>query len=141
MEAPKYIFCVNNPSDTEKYINYYYTERGFIDLNSKISSSNPPSLNQEIAESLITALHRPQNKAKDSFCSKKEDGVSEEYIIDEFISKKDSSGFRNILINTIIKSRIKNTSKPITSLGIFFAKIIKKKLMVNKADIILTISL
>jgi hypothetical protein len=102
MEAPKYIFCVNNPSDTEKYINYYYTERGFIDLNSKIPSSNPPSLNQEIAESLITALRRPQNKAKDSFCSKKEDGVSEEYIIDEFISKRDSSGFRNILINTII---------------------------------------
>jgi hypothetical protein len=102
MEAPKYIFCVNNPSDTEKYINYYYTDRGFIDLNSKIPTSNPPSLNEEIAESLITALRRPQNKAKDSFCSKKEDGVSEEYIIDEFIGKRDSSGFRNILINTII---------------------------------------
>jgi hypothetical protein len=102
MTTAKYIFCVDNPTDPEKFINYYYVDREFINLNSTISTSSPPSLEQEVAESLISALRMPQNKAKDSFCSKKEEGVSEEYIIDEFISKKKSNGSRNILINTVI---------------------------------------
>jgi hypothetical protein len=102
MTTAKYIFCVDNPTDTEKFINYYYVDREFINLNSTISTSSPPSLEQEVAESLISALRMPQNKAKDSFCSKKEEGVDEEYIIDEFISKPNSTGSRNILINTII---------------------------------------
>lgn len=71
MTTAKYIFCVDNPTDTEKFINYYYVDREFINLNSTISTSSPPSLEQEVAESLISALRMPQNKAKDSFCSKK----------------------------------------------------------------------
>jgi len=102
MTTAKYIFCVDNPTDPEKFINYYYVDREFINLNSTISTSSPPSLEQEVAESLISALRMPQNKAKDSFCSKKGEGVSEEYIIDEFISKPNSTGSRNILINTVI---------------------------------------
>ena len=102
MKPGRYIFCVDEPTDTEKYINYFYTDREFISLNSTIQSSSPPSLEQEIAESLITSLRMPQNKSKDSFCSKNEEGVSEEYIIDEFIGKKNASGTRKILINTII---------------------------------------
>jgi len=44
----------------------------------------------------------PQNAVKDSFCSKKEEGVNEGYILDEFISKKKAPGNRKVLINTII---------------------------------------
>lgn len=88
MKPGRYIFCVDDPTDTEKYINYFYTDREFTSLNSTIRNSNPPSIEQNIAESLITSLRMPQNKSRDSFCSKNEEGVSEEYIIDEFISKK-----------------------------------------------------
>jgi hypothetical protein len=102
MKPGRYIFCVDDPTDTERYINYFYTDREFTSLNSTIRSSSPPSIEQEIAESLITSLRMPQNKSKDSFCSKNKEGVSEEYIIDKFISKKDASGTRKILINTII---------------------------------------
>jgi len=102
MNPGRYIFEVDHPTDTEKYINFYYVDKGFTILNSTIPSTSPPSLEQEVAESLIRSLRLPQNKAKDSFCSKNEEGVSEEYIIDEFISRKNAAGSRNILINTII---------------------------------------
>ena len=102
MNSGRYIFEVDQPTDTERYINFYYVDKGFTSLNSTIPSSSPPSLEQTIAESLLKSLRMPQNEAKDSFCSKNEEGVSEEYIIDEFISKKNASGSRNILINTII---------------------------------------
>lgn len=102
MKPGRYIFCVDDPTDTERYINYFYTDREFTNLNNTIRSSSPPNIEQEIAESLITSLRMPQNKSRDSFCSKNEEGVSEEYIIDEFISKKKPDGTRKILINTII---------------------------------------
>lgn len=102
MKPGRYIFCVDNPTDTERYINYFYTDREFTSLNNTIRNSSPPSIEQNIAESLVTSLRMPQNKSRDSFCSKKEKGVSEEYIIEKFISKKDASGARKILINTII---------------------------------------
>ncbi len=101
MEPGRYVFCVDEDYSPAGNINMYYIDRGFTSLNSKIPK-NASSLEQETADALIKSVLTPQNAAIDSFCSKNEEGVNEEYIVNEFIKDSKSINFRKILINTII---------------------------------------
>lgn len=101
MEPGRYVFRVDEDYSPAGNINMYYIDRGFTSLNSKIPK-NASSLEQETADALIKSVLTPQNAAIDSFCSKNEEGVNEEYIVNEFIKDSKSINFRKILINTII---------------------------------------
>lgn len=104
----RYIFCVDNNDSAAGRINSYYTNNDyhpatpFIPLKSIIPITDPPSLEQQIANLFITSILTSQ-KNKNSFCSKNENGVNPNYIIQEFISDPDKiTGIYNILINTVI---------------------------------------
>jgi len=99
----RYIFMVDVDNSAAGKINNYFVnhmKNPFTRLSSRIQrDTENPSLEQQISDKLTDSLTEQKNGS--SFCSKNGNGVSANYIYQEFIEHKKGLNWK-ILINTIL---------------------------------------